>query len=396
MSHTYQVVHASAHELDVLDQLQQFSQRWDFRPDVRIYTEGLEKAFAEPTFLKTFLKLAAQKYAKGGRVSIERMTHDEIEEARQAGRFGDNCLAVVGPRLRAALDMVSPTANHRNPVTGFPEYFSFGDMFGGIGKALSGLGGMALAPLTGGLSLLGLAPGAKSAAAAAPAGVMDGIRNAGGGLMSGIGKAMPGMLGTAGNIAGGLLGSRFGPAGAALASQVGGSLGHTLGGVGGNIFNQFGHQLSPQGAQSPAADAWGHNMQGMAANMAQGMPMHQSFGNALSNMGHQVFGQSPVGQGMYNFGQNVASGQGMMPAMQQAYQQAGGMGPMAQAASNAFNAYRQGSTPGEAMGSAANYLTQAPQYGPQPNPEGPQYGPLPNPEGPQYGPQPNPEWEQQQ
>lgn len=369
MSHTYQVVHASGHELDVLDQLQQFSQRWDFRPDVRIYTEGLERAFENPQFLKMFLKLAAKKYAKGGRVTIDRMSPEEIEEARSAGRFGDNCLAIIGPRLRAALHMVSPTAESKNPITGFPEYFSFGDMFGGIGKALSGLGGMALAPLTGGLSML---PGLNSFSQMNPGGMggmVGHLQNLGGGMMSGLGKALPGMLGTLGTAAGGALGSQFGPAAAALGSQAGSALGNALGGYGGNVFNQFGQRMSPEGAQSPMADAWGHNMQNFTSNMAGGMPIHEAMGNAMSNMGHQAFGQSPVGQGIQNFGQNVAQGQGFMPSMQQAYQQTGGMGPMGQAAANAFNAYRQGSTPGQAAGSAANYLTQAPQYGPQPNPE---------------------------
>jgi hypothetical protein len=78
-----------------------------------------------------------------------------------------------------------------------------------------------------------------------------------------------------------------------------------------------------------------------------------------------MFGQSPFGQGMQNFGQNMASGQGFMPSLQNAYQQTGGMGPMMQAGQHAFNAYQQGQSPANALGQGANYLTQGPQYGPQ-------------------------------
>lgn len=355
MSQSYHLVHTSFGELEEFDKLQQFSQRWDFSPYVRVYTEGLEKAFENPQFLKAFLNYARKKYAKGGRVSIEKMTPQEIEEARHAGRFGDTCLAVIGPNMRAAMDRLSPTKGSINPQTGFPEYFFLNDMIHGIGNAFSGI--------TGGLgNLLGGMGGSG--------GLMGGLKNIGGSLLGGLGQALPGVLGSLGNLAGGALGARFGgPAGAAMGSQLAGGLGSALGGLGGQIFNQFGQKMSPEGAQSPMANAWGTNMQNFASNMAGGMPMQQAFGNAMTNMGHQAFGQSPLGQGIQNFGQNLAGGQGMMPALQQAYQQTGGMGPMGQAAMNAFNSYRQGANPLQAMGNAANYMTQSPQYGPQPNPE---------------------------
>ncbi len=352
MSQSYYVVHASLSELDEFDKLQQFSQRWDFSPYVRIYTDGLEKAFAHPEFRKAFLSYTQKKYAKGGRVSIEEMTAEEIEQARHAGRFGDTCLAVIGPNMRAAMDRVSPTKRSINPQTGLPEYFFLTDMLNGVGNAFGGLMGGA------GNALGGLF-GGGGGGGFNPLGMLKGL---GGGMLGGLGHALPGLLSTLGHVGGGLLGARFGgPAGAALGSQLAGGLGSTLGNMGANVFNQFGQQLSPEAAQSPMAQNFGQNLHGFTQNMAGGMPWQQAAGNAMSNMGQQAFGQSPMGQGMQNFGQNLAGGQGMMPAMQNAFQQTGGMGPATQAASNAFNAFRGGASPMQSLSQGANYLMNGAQ-----------------------------------
>lgn len=349
MSQSYHIVHASSQECDVLDKLQSFSQLWDGNPGVRIYTNGLEKAFENPDFLRSFLSYSRQHFSKGGRVGIDRMSPEEIESARESGRFGDTCLAIIGPRTRAAMDMLCPTAGSSNPTTGFPEYFSLGNIFSGIGNAFSGLtGGIgnALSGITGGLGGM--------------------LKNIGGGLFSAAGQALPSVLGALGPVAGGALGARFGgPTGAALGEQLGGAAGNALGGMGQQVFNQFGQSLSPEGANHPSAAALGQNLGSMVNNMSQGMPMNQAASQMFAHSAPHVFGNSPMGQGISNFANNMHQGQGFMPSMQNAFQQTGGFGPAAQAAQNAYQAYSQGASPMGAMRQGASYLTQPQSYGPQ-------------------------------
>ena len=220
MSYSYHIVHASPQELDVMDAMQQFSQRWDFNPHVRIYTGGLEKAFENPQFLRSFLSHARQNYAKGGRVGIDRMSAQDIEEARQAGRFGDTCLAIIGPRTRAAMDMMSPTAGSINPVTGYPEYFDLGGLFNSIGSGLGSIGS----------SIGDLFSGGN---------IFDGLKKVGGSILGAAGHALPGVLNTLGGLGGQAIGTAFGgPAGGMIGGQAGQALGNLAGGLGGKIFNR--------------------------------------------------------------------------------------------------------------------------------------------------------------
>jgi hypothetical protein len=284
------VIHANSRELDVLDFIQGGTCRLKGNPNVRIYAGEMERMLENPDVTTAILHFARKGYAKGGQVGVSPLSQDLVEQYRMAGRNGDNCLAVVGPRLKAFLDMLAEHKGTTNPDTNLPEYFSLGGIFNSIGSGLSGLASNGMGMLS---------------QFASP-------------LLKMGGAALP-MLG---QLAGTALGSRFGPMGASLGSQFGGM----LGGMGGNMMNQFAGQQQPSPYDQYGQSA-GQNMGEMAQNMYGGMSPQMAAGNAMSNFGQQNFGNSGFGGGLQAAGNAFAGGASPFQAAGQ-FAQNGGMQPM--------------------------------------------------------------------
>lgn len=284
---TYIYIHANRHELDVLDQLQGFSQLVDGNPRMRMYVNGLEQHLKNPEFRNAVLNYGRQHYAKGGRVGVEPLSEEELEAYREAGRMGDDCIAIVAPYTKAMLDTFARGKGTINPTTGLPEFFSLGGLFNSIGSGLSSLG----------------------------SNLWNGVKSFGGDLLQTGAQALPQLA----QMGGQALGQRFG-------GPIGGQIGNMVGGFAGNmaapVINQFGQQLNPQGSSYQGANPF----TGMAQNMQQGMnPMQAGMSAFNPYMQHQ-FGQGGGGQfaghplvnqamnAYQNYAQRMGAGQQQLPS----------------------------------------------------------------------------------
>lgn len=309
-SYKYTTIHANANELDVLDFIQGQSCRWSENPNVRLYVGEMERMLENPEIMTSILKMARKKYAKGGHVTMPRLTSEMADKYRSLGRYGDDSIAIVGPRLKKLLDMMAEHKGTTNPATGLPEYFSLGGMFNSLGGGLSGL-------LSGGMGMLGQLPGMI------------------GQFASPLLRMGAGALPMLGQLAGGVLGSRFGPMG----SQLGSQFGSMLGGLGGNMMNSFAGQQQPSQYDQYAQSA-GQNLGQMAQNMYGGMGMQPAMGQALSNFGQQNFGNQGMGNAFQGAGNALMMNQGPMGAAQN-FAMSGGLNPLIERARGMFGGGQQ-------------------------------------------------------
>jgi len=111
-------------------------------------------------------------------------THQLAKGLASLGRHGDSMLMHVSPSEVAGLKAVGAMTGHKlstNPHTGMPEAFDFGDFFTNL---LPTIAGIALAPVSGGSSLIPIMGGIATGAAVAGAKGNDPLM---GGLMGGLG-----------------------------------------------------------------------------------------------------------------------------------------------------------------------------------------------------------------
>lgn len=335
MSHFF--IHANAHELNVLDALQGFSQLVDGNQNIRMYTNGFEKLMRHPQALRAVLDYGRMHYSKGGRVGVEPLSSEELEMFRHYGRHGDDCVAVVGPYTLAVLQTFARHKNTINPHTGLPEFFSLGGLFdsltGGLSKIFDpgqggGLGGMAakfLNPITaaGGIFspvMAGLAsPIHKALSSIVGPNAMNAIQSMGGNLIKTAGEALPALGQLGGNVLGGAVGARFGgPAGATMGAQLGNSLGGALGNMVAPVVNQFGQSLT--GAPQPGAEGpvnAGHTPAATGPNPFVGAAQALSQGASPTQAAQQHF--MPYAAQQAQQGAEAAAGpSGLHPLVSQA------------------------------------------------------------------------------
>jgi len=111
-------------------------------------------------------------------------THQLAQGLASLGRHGDSMLMHVSPAEVEGLSALGRMTGHKlhtNPHTGMPEAFDFGDFFTNL---LPTLAGVALAPVSGGSSLIPIMGGIATGAAVAGAKGNDPLM---GGLMGGLG-----------------------------------------------------------------------------------------------------------------------------------------------------------------------------------------------------------------
>ena len=300
------LAHMNSSELDVLDYIQGASHRLHGNENVRLYNKEMEELLGDPKVSLAILSFARRHYAKGGRVGVEKLSNELLEKYRLAGRNGDNCMAIIGPRLKGLLDILANHKGTTNPETQCPEYFSLGGMFSSIGSGLKSFGSAALPML--------------------------------------------------GQLAGGALGARFGgPAGMGMGSQLGGMLGQ----VGSNMLGG-GSQNS--GEQPNAWQSAGQNAAQAAQNMYNGMPAQEAMGGALQNYGQQNFGNNSFGNGLTNAASSLMQGQSPSQAFN-SFQEGGGLNPMMESARNAYQSIAGGGMPQQMGGYGQQMINEGQGYG---------------------------------
>jgi hypothetical protein len=144
-------------------------------------------------------------------------THQLAQGLASLGRHGDSMLMHVSPSEVAGLKAVGAMTGHKlstNPHTGMPEAFDFGDFFTNL---LPTLAGVALAPVSGGSSLIPIMGGIATGAAVAGAKGNDPLM---GGLMGGLGGFGGGNLATSLGNMGAAAGTSASTAGGAPVANV--------------------------------------------------------------------------------------------------------------------------------------------------------------------------------
>lgn len=388
----FTAAHMNEREMDVLDGWQKFSQRLDRNKKVRLYTgEGsLEDQLADDHLLNHILMHAKRNYASGGVIGTEPLSHQELEDFRSRGRYGDTGVGIIGPRLRGLLDMLS-RHHGQNPHDGAPEYFSLSGLFDSIGSGFKNLVG----------STIGQIPGIG--------GFVNSAMDAGGQMISPFINQLSEMAPQLAGMAGTALGSEFGN------PELGGMLGQMAGNVlGGGDPSQF--QQQPQ-------MNWQDIQNRLKGSMSQGLGtlnQYGPYGNIAANMGNNMLGgmgvQQAMGQGLQQAGQQnpgfignqlgqlggAMQQQGFNPMAyaRQQYNQltgpsaggGGGGSPISpemlrggmNAARSLYSNYNQGGmSPLDMARNAISAYSQGPQQPPQQ-------------QLPQYGPQTQQEYMQQQ
>lgn len=222
-------------------------------------------------------------FAEGGQVEeVGRPTDPELEKLRLEGRGGDTELAIITPELLKLFTEWSGKEPQINPATGFPEFFSFGNIFKSIarvaapviGAVFGGPVGAALAgglatKLTGGSWGQSLGAGAISGlgAFAAPM-IGSAFQSAFPGASGALGSAARGIFG---ETAGGALGNLFtsgSPSGGGLVSGLSG-VGKMLPGMGGQAAAQGIGQAASQGIPQAAGQMGG----GFLGALTKGLPL---------------------------------------------------------------------------------------------------------------------------
>lgn len=297
---SYFTVHASQNELNTMDALQGYSQRYDGDPRIRIYTNGMEDMLKNQDFRRSLLKYMHDNFATGGHVKTNLLSKEELESYRDAGRNGDNAIALLGPYMLSFMEMAAGSRGSTNPETGLPEFFSLGGLFGGIGNALSSVGNT----------------------------IWDGVKS----VAAPVAHMASGLLPMAGNAIGGLIGSKMGNP--ALGSSLGGALGGALA----PVVNQFGQHV---GGGQPGGQPQGNGFQMGDAMQHFGSQMLPQMANAAYQGYQNGGGMGGAMNGMYNTMQQQGPGAAMS-----AYNMGGGAPAMQQSFNNAMQRYRTNMAPG--------------------------------------------------
>lgn len=307
------LAHFNPKELHVLDHLQGHQECCP-RSGLRSY-EHLEALLKNPHLVNSVHHHVRQHHAEGGST----YGVPELEHLAHEGRYGDSEMALIGPHTHRLFNAMAGHAT-RNPHTGHPEYFSLGDLLGGLWNGIKGIGSKVLGGLGGiGKSLFSSAKPALSQAVS--------------------GLAQQGVQ--------------------ALGNRIGGSAGNFISNLAphaGNLANQgvqaLGQRAFGNAEESPMTQAIGQGM-GQTFNAYQsGQNLGQSLGQGLNHAGRQ-FGGGGLGGAMQGAGQALTQGQGFGQAMRQGaqrgFQGAGGLQGLARAGQDVYGRYQQGGNLGQAM-----------------------------------------------
>lgn len=238
-----------------------------------------------------------QKFSMGGEVEPGRPIDPELEELRLQGRKGDTELVIITPYLLETFSEWAGKEPGINPTTGFPEFFSFNNLFKSVIRVGGALGG----PITGFLAskLTGQSTsgalknaGIGLSLAALPfvgptigslGGMMGGVGGSGGlgGMLSslpGVGQifggggmgGLPGVGGATSSVAANTIGrilpgSSFG--GGAGGGMFGGAAGG--GGGGGGMLSGMGNMLPMIGSSLLMAKGSRDEQKGMREHQRQ-------------------------------------------------------------------------------------------------------------------------------
>ena len=290
----------------------------------------------ERLFMKEY-----ERHAKGGQIGEILMN---AERLRKMGRNGDSEIAYIGPRTKELFNRMMHGGS-TNPGTKKPEYFGLGNLIGGIGNTLKGIGKGAINTV--GNIGKGVVNGVKGLAGHAVHGAKSAV--------TGIANNLPGMV--IGGLMGGPPGALAGATAQSTLSNMGGG-GHG-GGGGGFTMPQMPTSLSDLGNQFMNSSL-GKQALGIGQNaMQQGTQLY----NNTMKQGNQLYNDTmQQGQGLYN--NAMQQGQDLYNQGNQAYQgamaQANDMmqpsqgpsmmdqfvqnNPYARAAQSAYQAYNQPQT----------------------------------------------------
>lgn len=284
-------VHLSRREAADLDHMQGGPEHGS--EGVKVYSH-LEELLRNPHIVRNVHHHAQQHrrhHADGG-----------LEQQREAGRFGDNEIAMIGPNTHRLFNQLAghPT---RNPNTGLPEYWSIGPALSGLGGALgsglSSMGGM----FGRGLSSMGGALG-RGAQAAAPM-----LQQAATGAKNVLGSDQ------FKNFATGALNATQ----PLIQQQLDKHLGNDWGGVAGAIGNTAQNQYLGQGDPNSAWNQMGQAAGTSINKYSQGSTPQQAAGYGMSQFGQDLGGN--MGKVAQGFGNAMSQGQGnyQMPSRQDMY-----------------------------------------------------------------------------
>lgn len=221
-----------------------------------------------------------KKMAEGGHAVEEgRPIAPELEEFRKEGRKGDTELIIITPELVEIFDEWSGGKSTTNPVTGFPEYGFFTEIF------------RVIAPIVG--AVLGGPVGAFAGSAAVNklTGKSWGDSLKQGALSAGLSMVAP--------MVGGAFSSAFPGASSALGGATKGIFGPSIGGTISNLFNP-----AAQGSGILSTIGLGGGQQAAQAGMAGGKAAAASAApsmgsNILSSLGGNILPLAATGMMLY-------------------------------------------------------------------------------------------------
>jgi hypothetical protein len=219
-----------------------------------------------------------KQMAEGGH-AIGRPIVPELEELRKEGRRGDTELIIITPELAEIFDEWSGGKSTTNPITGFPEYGFFKEIF------------RIAAPIVG--AVLGGPIGAFAGSAAANklTGKSWGDSLKQGAFSAGLTLAAP--------MIGGAFSSAFPGAAGTLGGATKGIFGSTIGGAVNNLFTP-----AAQGAGILANLGFGGGQQATQAGIAGGKSVTASAApsmgnNLLSSLGSNILPLAATGMMLY-------------------------------------------------------------------------------------------------
>lgn len=220
--------------------------------------------------------------------------HDAARLLAKYGRHGDNNLVHVSDKELRGIEQLTGKKFTRNPDTGLPEAFNFGQALGVAAPIVAGIGGTILGGPMGGAAAAGLTSAAvgkmqgKSNEQALTQGLISGISSyAGGQILAGVGDAA-GQTTTAA-AQGATQGAAQG--GTEAATQAASALNPMAGNAAYAGAESVGQAAGYQGALGPAT-----GVEGKLAALGEG---GMQFGNRLSNIG------SDPGAAMSKLGANI-------------------------------------------------------------------------------------------
>lgn len=222
--------------------------------------------------------------------------HDAARLLAKYGRHGDNNLVHVSDKELRGIEQLTGKKFTRNPDTGLPEAFNFGQALGVAAPIVAGIGGTILGGPMGGAAAAGLTSAAvgkmqgKSNEQALTQGLISGISSyAGGQILAGVGDAA-GQTTTAA-AQGATQGAAQG--GTEAATQAASALNPMAGNAAYAGAESVGQAAGYQGALGPATGVEGN----LAALGEGGM----QFGNRLSNIA------SNPGAAASKLGENISN-----------------------------------------------------------------------------------------